>query len=114
MPLLKVQTSAAVSDQKSQAFLKQASQRTAAALGKPEQYMMVSLEAGRPMLFGGSSQPAAFVELRSIGLPAHGAGELSAMICGLIESGLGVAKSRIYINFTDVPPELWGWNGQTF
>ena len=114
MPLLRIQTNATADDQKRQSLMKHASQQIAAALGKPEQYMMVSLEGGVPMTFAGSSEPTAFVELRGIGLPTAKARELSRLICELIESELGVARRRIYINFADVPANLWGWNGETF
>ena len=114
MPLLKIQTNAAMDSQKSQSLLKNASQRIARALNKPEQYMMVSLEAGLPMLFAGSSEPTAFVELKAIGLPTGKTGELSRLLCEWLEAELGVAKQRVYINFADVPAGLWGWNGETF
>jgi phenylpyruvate tautomerase len=114
MPLLKIQTNAAIDDQKSQLLLKSVSQRIAEALNKPEQYMMVSLEAGRPMMFAGTSEPTAFVELKAIGLPAAKTGELARLLCEVVGSELGVAKQRIYINFADVPANLWGWNGVTF
>jgi hypothetical protein len=41
-------------------------------------------------------------------------GELSRLLCEWVESELGVAQQRIYINFADVPASLWGWNGETF
>ena len=114
MPLLKIQTNVAIDNQKSQPLLKNASQRIAKALNKPEQYMMVSLEADRPMMFAGTSEPTAFVELRAIGLPTGKTAELSRLLCEWVESELGVAQQRIYINFADVPASLWGWNGETF
>lgn len=114
MPLLKIQTNAAIDDQKGGALLKSVSPRIAKALNKPEQYMMVSLEANLPMLFAGTSEPAAFMELKGIGLPTARTGELSRLLCQWAESELGVARERIYINFSDVPATLWGWNGTTF
>jgi phenylpyruvate tautomerase len=114
MPLLKIQTNAAIDNQKSQPLLKNVSQRIAAALNKPEQYMMVSLEADLPMLFAGTGEPTAFVELKAIGLPTAKTGELSRLLCEWVESKLGVTQQRIYINFADVPANLWGWNGKTF
>jgi len=114
MPLLKIQTNAAIDDQKSQPLLKNVAQRIAKALNKPEQYMMVSLEADRSMLFAGTSEPTAFLELKAIGLPAGKTGELARLLCEVVESELGVPQQRIYINFADVPASLWGWNGETF
>lgn len=114
MPLLRIQTNATVPEDKRDALLKKASRTVAQQLGKPENYMMVSLETGRPMMFAGTSEPAAFMELRAIGLPAGKTGQLSALLCDLAKTELGVPKERVYINFADVPANLWGWNGETF
>jgi phenylpyruvate tautomerase len=114
MPFLRIHTNAVIDDPKRQALLKKASHCIAQALNKPEQYMMVSVETDRAMAFGGTTEPTAFLELKSIGLPTGKTGEFSRLLCELAESELGVAKQRIYINFTDVPASLWGWNGATF
>jgi phenylpyruvate tautomerase len=114
MPLLKIQTNVSVPEGKRDALLKNASRTIAQHLGKPEQYMMVSLEAELTMTFAGTSKPAAFLDLRAIGLPAGKTGMLATLLCDFAKAELGVAKERVYINFTDVPPNLWGWNGETF
>jgi phenylpyruvate tautomerase len=114
MPLLKIQTNKVIEEEKTQSLLKAASQRLATALGKPEQYMMVSVESGLSMMFASKPEPTAFAELRGIGLPASKTGELSRLICEMIEAELGISAERIYLNFADVPPNRWGWNGQTF
>lgn len=114
MPLLKIQTNVNVPEGKRDALLKKLSRAVAQQLGKPEQYMMVSLEADRPLVFAGTSEPAAFMDLRAIGLPAGKTGLLAAFLCDLAKAELGVAMERVYINFTDVPANLWGWNGETF
>lgn len=123
MPYLKIQTSGAVSGQLSavsssadstQAFLKKASKLVAQALSKPEDYVMVSLEPSNAMLFAGSAEPTAFLELRAIGLPIKKTNELSRLLCELVESEVGIPKERVFINFMDFPPSMWGWNGETF
>lgn len=114
MPYLKITTSKSVEAAQKHRLLTAASKAIAAELGKPEQYMMVSLEAAVPMVFGGSQELSAFLELRGIGLPKTKAGKLSLLLCGLMKSELGVRKDRVYINFADVPANLWGWNGETF
>ncbi len=114
MPYLKIQTNQAVDDKKQQTVLKRASASIAEALGKPEDYVMVSLEPSRNILFAGSCGPAAFLDLRAIGLPAAKTADLSKLLCGLVGSELGVPKDRIFINFADVPAHLWGWNSETF
>lgn len=114
MPYLKITTSKMVEAAQKHRLLTTASKTIAAELNKPEQYMMVSLETGVPMVFAGSQEPSAFLELRGIGLPKAKAGKLSLLLCGLMESELGVRKDRVYINFADVPANLWGWNSNTF
>jgi phenylpyruvate tautomerase len=114
MPYLKIQTSKSVDNNLSQAVLKKASKLVAQQLSKPEDYVMVSLEPSRAMVFAGSAEPTAFLELRALGLPAKKTGELSRLLCELIEAELGVPKGRVFINFMDFPPSMWGWNGETF
>jgi phenylpyruvate tautomerase PptA (4-oxalocrotonate tautomerase family) len=114
MPYLKITTSKSIDAERKHNLLKTASKAVAAELGKPEQYVMVSAEAPVSMLFAGTEEPSAFLELRGIGLPQSKTGKLSQMLCGLIESHTGIPQDRVYINFADVPPGLWGWNGDTF
>jgi phenylpyruvate tautomerase PptA (4-oxalocrotonate tautomerase family) len=114
MPFLKIQTNAVINEEKTAAMLKKASRTVVQTLNKPEQYMMVSLETDRAMMFAGTTEPAAFLDLKAIGLPTQKANELSGRLCELVQSELGVPKDRVYINFADVPGHLWGWNGETF
>jgi hypothetical protein len=66
------------------------------------------------MLFGGSNQPLAYLECKSIGLGVTQAKSLSASISKLITGTLPLTAERIYIEFSNCPAELWGWNGSTF
>jgi phenylpyruvate tautomerase len=114
MPYLKITTSKSVESQPRQSLMKAASKLVAAELGKPEQYMMVSMHEASAMLFAGTDEPCAFLELRGIGLPESRTSKLSQLLCQLVESHLGVGKDRIYINFANVPSNLWGWNEGIF
>ena len=114
MPYLKITTSKSVDAETKHRILTGASEAVAAALEKPEAYMMVSLEGAVPMVFGGTQEPCALLELRGIGLPKAKTGELSQLLCQMMDSKLGVRQNRIYINFADIEPKLWGWNGETF
>ena len=51
------------------AIIKKASVFIADLLNKPESYVMVSIKPDTPLAFGGTHDPAAFVRLKSIGLP---------------------------------------------
>ncbi len=113
MPYLRIQTNVRPEPSAASDLLAALSKEVAVALGKPERYVMVALESGTTMLFAGTDAPLAYLELKSIGLPAR-TGELSRMLCQAVGERLGVAPERIYIEFADAPAHLWGWNGDTF
>ena len=113
MPLLKIQTNQTIDAASRQVLLSKASQTVAEFLGKPERYVMVTLKQAEPMLFGGDASPCVYLELKSIGLPEGRTGELSATLTTLMESELGVAADRVYIEFADAQRHMWGWNGAT-
>ncbi len=114
MPLLKIETSAALSGETTEKVLAEASRIVARILQKPEQYMMVSLSPAA-MLFSAQEGPAAFCDLRSIGvLSPERCATLSAELCAFLSTSLGVDPARVYLNFTEVEAERWGWNGTTF
>lgn len=114
MPYLKIQTNQALSDTARGELLKHASSTVAKALGKPESYVMIALDPTLPMLFAGSDTPCAYLELKSIGLPEAKTAALSAALCELTEKTLDVPPERTYIEFTDAPRAMWGWNRSTF
>lgn len=114
MPLLKIQTNQTISEPSRYNLLQQASATIAELLGKPERYVMVSLEPNPHMLFAGTAEPLAYLELKSIGLPQEHTRELSASLCRLMTEHLGIPPDRVYIEFADAPRPLWGWNSGTF
>lgn len=111
MPYLNIVTNEAVEDEA--ALLKAASQAVSKAAGKPENYVMVAVEAKANMLMSGSDAPAAFLDYRALGLPANRT-EFSDALCTLINEQLGIAGDRIYISMTDSERQNWGWNHSTF
>ena len=114
MPYFSIETNQTTDQVSSPEFMKKTSEFIAALLGKPESYVMISLKPGTSLIFGGSDKPAAFVRLKSIGLPKDRCSELSAKICGYITEELGVPKDRVFIDFKDLERNLFGWNGKTF
>jgi len=114
MPLLRIQTNIPLTDEKTNALASSASRAVADMLGKPERYVMISVEENPAMLFGGSDQPLAYLELKSIGLPENRTPELSATLAELLQQQLDLAADRVYIEFTDAPRAFWGWNAGTF
>ena len=114
MPYLKIQTNESLAAEQTAALLTRASSLVADLLGKPERYVMVAVDAGAPMLFAGGDAPAAYLELKSIGLPESMTPKLSAGLCTLMQEALGVDRERVYIEFHDAARAMWGWNGGTF
>jgi len=114
MPLLKITTSVAPSPAHEK-LLKNLSALVAERLGKPESYVMTSLEHPTLMTYGGSPGPTCYVELKNIGRFTPEATErISAELCERLSGGLGVPKERIYIEFGDSVGYLWGHAGETF
>ena len=114
MPLLKIQTNQPLAEETRKSLASDASQQVAAMLGKPERYVMVSIEHNPAMLFGGSDEPMAYLELKSIGLPESGTAEFSRALAELLKTRLDLPADRVYIEFADAPRAMWGWNGGTF
>ncbi len=114
MPLINIQASVpAVADASS--ILQDLSSKLANLLGKPERYVMTSLQCGVPMTFAGDPSPTCYVEVKSIGaLDGSRTQEVSQLVCSHIEQNLAIPAERTYIGFEDVPGRLWGWNGSTF
>ena len=114
MPYLLIRTNQPIAQENRKPLLRSCSSTVAEALGKPERYVMVSLEANSDMLFAAEDSPCAYLELKSIGLPAELTAELSATLCELLGAVLDVPRERIYIEFADAARHMWGWDGGTF
>jgi len=114
MPYLNIQTNVKINDDDQAALLHKASQVAATALGKPESYVMVHLDAGKAMLFAGSDAPLAYLQLKSLGLPETKTGDLSSALCALMQTELGIDPGRVYIEFAGPERHMWGWNSDTF
>lgn len=116
MPLIKIQTSASTPDSAAvEQLLKSLSAKLAKHLSKPESYVMTAFEPNVAMTFGGTTEPACYVEIKSIGnMTPDRTKAMSQDFCQQIQAQLGVATDRIYIEFADAERSMWGWNGSTF
>ena len=114
MPLLKLETTVSIAQDKKPALLAALSKLVAGAIGKPEQYVMVVVSPAA-ILMSGQKGDAAFVDIRSIGgLDSNVNGQLAQKVGALLKETLGISPDRVYLNFTDVSAGNWGWNGDTF
>jgi len=112
MPYLKIQTNAEVSNK--QDLLEKLSKVASVGIGKPETYIMTAFSHTEAMTFGGSSEPAVFLECKSIGLKEEQTAELSALLCSFCKNELNVPENRVYIEFSSAKGVMWGWDGRTF
>jgi phenylpyruvate tautomerase PptA (4-oxalocrotonate tautomerase family) len=114
MPLLALQTSISLSSQQRHELLAPLSQIVAECIGKPERYVMITITE-TAMLMGGVEGPTAYADIRSIGgLSGAVNRKLSERISALLKERLGIPPDRVYLGFTSVSAENWGWNGGTF
>jgi phenylpyruvate tautomerase len=113
MPLLKLDTSVGLSDEMKRDLLPKLSKLVAETIGKPEDYVMVTISSSA-ILMSGRPGDAAFVDLRSIGGLSHNINQqLSQKISALLKDSLGVSQDRVFLNFTDVAAANWGWKSST-
>ncbi|OYT12949.1 MAG: hypothetical protein B6I19_07735 [Bacteroidetes bacterium 4572_114] len=112
MPQLKIQSNTAIPD--ATEILEKSSSFLSKILGKPEKYIMVSFEVNPEMIFGGTSAPLLYLELKSIGFPTGRTKEISSKLCEFLHQETGIPINRMYIEFSDVERSMWGWNGSTF
>ncbi len=114
MPYLRIETNVELDSAKTDALLSAASRAVAEELGKPERYVMVQVVGGAALMFDASREPAAYVELKSIGLAEGQTQPLSRFLGDFLQRELGISPDRVYIEFIDIPRKFWGWNGGTF
>lgn len=114
MPYIKIETNQPLDQSAVVRLIRNASAFMARVLDKPEQYIMVACTPAIPMILSANTQPAAYIELKSIGLQQARCPDLCREICGFIERELGVRSDRVYIEFTAINGAMFGWNGKTF
>ncbi|MBE9115736.1 hypothetical protein IQ249_07500 [Lusitaniella coriacea LEGE 07157] len=116
MPLIKVQSSVTAPDKTQvEGLLKHLSSKLSKHLGKSESYVMTAFESDVPMTFAGTTDPACFIEIKSIGTmsPAQ-TKAMSQDFCQQVKDSLGVPPERTYLEFVDAKGAMWGWNSSTF
>lgn len=114
MPLLTLQTSVRLSNQDRYNLVGPLSKIVSECLGKPERYVMVAVSEAA-MLMDGVDMPTAYADISSIGgLSTEINRKLSERICLLLQDQLGISPDRVYLVFTNVSGENWGWDSGTF
>ena len=114
MPLLMIKTTVPVPADKRKDLILAASRILAETTGKPEAYVMVTLEQCSGS-FDGKECALAFADVRGIGgLSKSVNSRISKALCDLLEARLAIPPDRVYSTFADVPASSWGWKGSVF
>ena len=114
MPYFSVQTSKPMKASVAADLAIKMSAFAAELIGKPEAYVMTALNPDTTMTFAGSHAPAAFIEVKSIGLSEAKCDAFADKISAFIRAELGIEPDRTFIDFTDLPRTRFAWNGKTF
>lgn len=113
MPYLNVNTNLPVSDSEQQDWLEEATNFISRVVDIPTDYVMTQLQASQKISFAGTHDPCAFVSLRAIGLNEAKSQTLSRELCAFLEDTLKIPAERTFIEFSNTPRHLWGWNSKT-
>ena len=111
MPYLSIQTNSTLSDEKRNELLGAASEIVGAQLNKPVSYVMAGFQPVPKLMLAKDDAPAAFLELRSIGVPDAKRHPLCAALTELISKYCGIPASRVFIVLVDVQARFWAHDG---
>jgi phenylpyruvate tautomerase PptA (4-oxalocrotonate tautomerase family) len=111
MPYVHVETNQVV---KEDSVLSQISSFMTTLLDKPENWMMISIDDQKKMIFAGQTEPCAIIQIKSIGLSVTQCKEIAPKICSFFESLLLIPGERIYIDMIDIDRRMFAWNGNIF
>ena len=113
MPYFSIETNRKIDDAVNEDFMKKATGFLAGIMEKPEHVIMVTVKSGMPYVFGGTEDPTAFVQIKTVGLEKEKCPEYSKKVCDFLEQEISVPKDRVFIEFIDIDPRIFGFNGNT-
>jgi phenylpyruvate tautomerase len=114
MPYLSIQTNVGLEEEAQKRLLTEASKVVATTLNKPEKYVMVAWTPAPKMTFDSDPNGAAFLELRSIGIPEASRQKLPGALAKCMSDNLGIDADRVYLVMMDIPGKYWAQSDQTF
>ncbi|MBO4766180.1 MAG: hypothetical protein J5532_02650 [Lachnospiraceae bacterium] len=113
MPMIDAKFTVSVDDIKKEE-LKSEFGRLIATLHKGEAYLMVGIQDGYDLWFGGKKlEKGAYVEVSLLGnAPSEDYNKLTGQICDMLAEKLGIPGNAVYVTYH--PLADWGWNGTNF
>lgn len=113
MPYVSVATNVPMDAGEAGRVARLVSQCAVQATGKDEQWVMARVEPGQALCYGGTDEPAAYVEFKNVGLDAGACASITDSLCALLSAQCGVPPERVYVEFKSLERRLFGWNGRT-
>lgn len=113
MPLIQVTSNVSLSEPEKSNALQTLSKAIAELMGKPESVVMTSWTTSK-MTMAGTDAPCAFLDIRALRLAEEVPAQLSKELCERLGLIVDIRPDRIFLNFTDVEPRNWGFDGKTF
>ncbi len=110
MPLVTISTSEEIEQKKE--FIKKVAELTGKLTNKSLNYVMVRLIDSLDMYFSESHSPCCYLEVKSIG--ALDSSTMAPIFSDFIKKEIEIPPNRIFINFEDISPSNWAWDGKTF
>jgi len=114
MPCLTISLNISLTEEQQQLLSKNLSNVVATILSKPESYVMVIVQPEQVISMAGNHQPAAYLQLKSLGLNEQQTSLYAEQLYKVLEQHLNINQQRIYIEFHNGQRHLWAWNGSTF
>jgi len=112
MPVFRIETNQILSKEQTTALMAKSTAMLCNALEKPKTFMMVYVDTGCSMMFNGTTDPFAFVQLRQFAFEEEHAAGIIASIATFIENELEVKPNRQYIQLAEIKNALFGWDGK--
>ncbi|KAJ1644637.1 hypothetical protein LPJ64_003713 [Coemansia asiatica] len=113
MPVVEIKTNVKSAD--SQEFSAKVAHAVAELLSKPLSYVMAYVTYTPSMTMGAEGSPAAYVRVGSIGAVGGSKNNtVAAGITGLLETELGIAADRVYVDIRDIARNDIALDGKTF
>ena len=116
MPFVNYMLSARVTEETAVHVKEQTAELIEQHTGKDEQWLFVRCAGEQLLYFKGSRvQNGGVVEIKLVGnLKPASKREIVQGITGILTKELGVQADSMYVIFTEVKGEDWGWNNDTF
>ena len=113
MPYFSIETNRQINEEANSSLMKKATGFLAEMMEKPEHVIMVTIKPRMPYVFGGKDEPTAFVQIKAVSLEKDKCSEFTRQVCDFLEAEISVPKDRVFIEFIDIDPTIFGFNGNT-